>query len=124
MNERIMLFDYDYENDILFLHLAKDYNYDFSEFIDKSVVMDLNEYNMPIGFEITDASKVFKSKKFLLNNINQGTINLMISEKDIELKIDLVIEIHNKANSIPMNIVGNNNLNIPNFTTEIAIDSA
>jgi len=124
MNERIMLFDYDYENDILFLHLAKDYNYDFSELIDKSVVMDLNEYNMPIGFEITDASTVFKSKKFLLNNINQGTINLMISEKDIELKIDLVIEIHNKANSIPMNIVGDNNLNIPNFTTEIAIDSA
>ncbi|MCL2156544.1 MAG: DUF2283 domain-containing protein [Methanobrevibacter sp.] len=124
MNKRIMLFDYDYENDILFLHLAKDYNYNFSEFLDKSIVIDFNENKVPIGFEILNASKVFKSKKFLLNNINQGSINLMISERDIELKIDLLVEIHEKLTFVPINIVGNNDLNIPNFASEIAIASA
>jgi len=123
MDEKIMLFDYDFENDILFFHLAKDYNYDFSEFLDKLVVMDFNENKIPIGLEILDASKVFKSKKHFLNNISHGSIDLMVREKEIELKIDLVIEIHKKPTSIPMNIVGNNDLNIPNFATELAIAS-
>ena len=72
MNDKIMLFDYVYENDILFFHLAKDYNYNFSEFLDKLVVMDFNKNKIPIGIEILNASKVFKSKKYLLNNISWG----------------------------------------------------
>ena len=47
----------------------------------------------------------------------------MINEKENEQKFKLIIEIHNKASSIPMSIIGNNGLNIPIFTTEIAIYS-
>ena len=123
MNDKIMLFDYDNENDILFFHLAKDYNYDFSEFLDKLVVMDFDKNKIPIGIEILDASKVFKSKKYLLNNISCGSIDLMVSEEKIGLKIDLVIEVHKKPTSLPISIVGNNDLNIPNFVSELAIAS-
>ena len=47
----------------------------------------------------------------------------MVCEEKIGLKIDLVIEIHKKPTSLPITVVGNNDLNIPNFVSELAIAS-
>lgn len=123
MNENIMDIDYDYKEDILFFY-SKKQKYKFSEFLNKSIVMDFNENKIPMGLEILNASKLFKAKKHLLTNIKEGDMEIVISEKNIELNINLIIEIHQKSTPIaPINVVGNNNFNIPNIKTEVAVAS-
>ena len=46
MQKRLMLMDYDCENDILFLFLQKNHNYEFSEFLDKSIVLTMMKKNI------------------------------------------------------------------------------
>lgn len=123
MNKNIMLFHYDYEEDILFFYTKKKYKYEVSEFLTKSVVMDLNENKFPIGVEILDASKIFNTEKYLFKNIENGEIGIEISEDKIELKISLIISIHQKHTSVPVNVVGENKSQLPNIQTEVAVAS-
>lgn len=123
MNKNIMLFHYDYEEDILFFYTKKKYKYEVSEFLTKSVVIDLNESKFPIGVEILDASKVFNTKNYLLKNIENGEIVIEISEDKIELKISLIISIHQKATSIPVSVIGDNKSQIPSIQTELTVAS-
>lgn len=121
MNKSIMLFHYDCEEDILFFYSKQNQKYEVSEFITKSVVIDLNENKFPIGLEILDASKLLNTKKYLLKNIKEGEIAIKINEDKIELKLSLTIPIHRKATFIPINVVGDNKSHIPNIQTEVGV---
>jgi len=121
MDKNIMLFHYDYEEDILFFYSKKNHKYEVSEFITKSVVIDLNENKFPIGVEISDASKLLNTKKHILKNIKDGEIAIKISEDKIELKLSVIILIHQKATSVPISVVGDNKSQIPSMQTEVAL---
>jgi len=124
MKEKVMGIDYDNENDILFAFLDDEYykDYEYSEIINGSVHIDLDKNNVPIGVELSDASKNFKTKKLYLKNILSGTIYISISEKQIELSINLLITLHNKPLSLnPIDLVEENISNLPNIETTMAI---
>lgn len=114
---------YDYESDILSFFLAENFDYEFSQFINKAIVINYNQNNKPIGFEFLNASKSFKTKKIFLKNIDFGEIELIISEKKVTLNIKLIIKVHNKPTPLPLNISGVNENQIPNIETKVAITS-
>jgi len=125
MSKNIMIFEYDYENDILFFHQEKDYKYEFSDPLTEFFILDFNKNKIPIGLEILDASKLFKVKKYLLNNIKEGNLKISISQKEIMVNLTLSTEIHNKATQmLPVNVNGYNDIGIPVLNTEIAVASA
>ena len=121
MSKDIMLFHYDYEEDILFFYSKEKHKYEVSDFIAKSVAIDLNENKFPIGVEILDASKLFNTKKHFLKNIENGEIAININEDKIELGISLIIPIHQKTTSIPVNVVGDNKSHIPSIQAEVSV---
>ncbi|MBF4469216.1 MAG: DUF2283 domain-containing protein [Methanobrevibacter arboriphilus] len=124
MDENIMLMEYDYENDILFFNAEKNYEYEFSEILDESIVMDFNKYKAPIGLEISNASKIFKVKKFQIKHFSSGDLHICINKNSIKLKLGLSITVHEKNTPIPpMSFVGENNLNIPTFESDLAVSS-
>jgi len=122
--KEIMEVDYDHENDILFAFLDdKTYkDFEYSEFLNSFVSIDFNKNNIPIGVEISNASEQFKTKKQYLNNIISGGITILISEKKIELDIDLFVLIKNKSEPLsPVSIVENNDFSLPLIKTTMAM---
>ena len=116
-----MKIDYDYEYDNLLFYLGNE-NYEYSEFLDKFIAIDFNTKLAPIAVEISEASKIFKTKKQYLKSINNGEIKILIGDDHIKLSINLYVKIHNKTTLIePINIVGDNDLNIPSIETNMAI---
>jgi len=125
MSKNVMIFEYDYENDILFFHQEKDYKYEFSDPLTEFFIIDFNKNKIPIGLEILDASKLFKVKKYLLNNIKEGNLKISINKKEIIVNLILSTEIHNKSTQmLPVNINGDNDIDIPVLNTEMAVASA
>jgi len=124
MKKRVMEVDYDYENDILFAFLDDEYykDYEYSEFLDKSVSIDFGKKTIPIGVEISNASVMFKTKKQYLKDILSGAVYISINGKKIELTVNLFVIVHNKPISLnPIDLVGDNILNVPNVETSMAI---
>ena len=116
----ILHWDYDYENDILFFYSKKENNYEFSELLNKSVVIDYNKNKHPIGLEIIKASKFFEITKPNLKTIIGGELFLCVARKEIRLDISLIILIHNKKTSLPFqHIIGGNVLNLATVETKL-----
>ena len=122
MNKEIMIFQYDYENDILFFHSEKNYEYGFSEPLDESVIIDFNKNKFPIGLEVLDVSKLLKVKKYILKNLKEGDLFIRINKKEIMVNLILSMEIHNKTSQmIPVSVNGENILEIPSLKTEMSL---
>lgn len=122
--KKILEVDYDYENDILFAFLDDEYykDFEYSEFLDNSVSIDFDKKAIPIGVEISDASKKFKTEKQYLNDILSGALYISIHEEKIELNVNLFVIIHNKPTSLnPVDLIGDNVLNIPNIEASMVI---
>jgi len=116
-----MKVDYDQKYDNLFFYLHNN-DYEYSEFLNDSVALDFNEDKKPIGVEISDASKEFKIKKQYLKSIKEGEIKIIIGEDYIKVSIKLYVKVHNKATTIePINIIGDNDFNIPSIETNMVI---
>ena len=125
MTKNIMKHDYDLENDILFFYLKNNHSYEFSEVLDKSFVLDFSKDKIPVGLEIAKASEIFKTKKHILTNIAGGNIEITISEETMKISINLIVNIHLKrTHTEPVNVVGDNDLNIPSIQTEVAVASS
>jgi len=124
MNKDTMLFHYDDEVDILCFHSKDNYEYEVSQFVTKSIVLDFNENRFPIGVEILDASKVLNTEKDFIKNIKKGEITIEITEEKIELILSLIIPVDKKTTTVPVSVVGANKSEIPCIQTEIAVASA
>ncbi|GAA5818113.1 MAG: DUF2283 domain-containing protein [Methanobrevibacter sp. CfCl-M3] len=121
---KILLTDYDYQEDILFFHLSENPNYEFSENLNKDILIDFNKDKLPIGLEIFNASKVLKTKKIYLNQIEQGILKIKINEENINLNLNLTILIHQKQTDLPIEVTEDNIYNLPNVQTEVAVTSS
>jgi len=116
-----MKFDYDCENDSLFLYWDNGV-YEFSEFLSDSIAIDFNTEKIPIGIEILNTSKKFNTEKTKLMNIIKCIVNVSIGEEKIKFSIHLNIEVHSNLTSIkPVSIVKDNDLNIPKSEINMAI---
>ena len=108
----------------MFFYSKEKHKYEVSDFINKLIVIDLNENKFPIGVEILDASKLLDTKKYLLKNIEDGKIAININDDKIELGISLIIPIHQKSTSVPVSVIGDNKSHIPSIQTEVSVGLA
>ncbi|MCL2156522.1 MAG: DUF2283 domain-containing protein [Methanobrevibacter sp.] len=121
MDKNVMLFHYDYDEDILFFYSKEKHEYDVSEFLTNLIVLDFDENKFPIGIEILHASEVLNTEKHFLKNIENGEIAIEINEDKIKLKLSLIISVYQKDTTLPISVIGANKSQIPSIQTEIAL---
>jgi uncharacterized protein YuzE len=103
--------DYDFENDSLFFNNNKS-KFDIS--IDLGdLIVDIGEDGVPIGVELLNASKHLNVSKIALrNDIKVVEANVEISEKEIEVKISVFVDIRNKLTEAVSVLYGLNDVNL------------
>ena len=86
-------YDYDFENDSLFV-IRKGVQLESS--IDLgNVILDMGVDGTPVGFEILHASKVFKIPKSQIKNFHHINAEYVITEKTIEVKFTITVDVRN-----------------------------
>lgn len=118
MNNKVV-YDYDYKNDSLFIYCVDPYEYDVSVELDNNVVLDLDTMGKPVAFEFLNASKVFHLDKSYFKNLVHIGIQTGITEEAINLKVKLIVPVHNKNKVFDVNRVTSNLSNIPAMETEL-----
>ena len=91
-----MNYDYDCENDSLFIYSKKPYTYDISIEADNNVIIDLDSCGNPVAFEFLNASRVFKLDKSYFKSIDTINIHTVFGREAFELKVELGVLINNK----------------------------
>lgn len=115
-----VVYDYDYQNDSLFIYCVNPYEYDVSLELDNNVILDVDTTGKPVAFEFLNASQVFKVDKSYFKNMVKISIQTGITEEIISLKVQLVMLVHNKNQIFDVNRVTSNLNNIPAMETELA----
>ena len=117
--ENIAKFDYDFENDSLFIfpNSRKPEEYGISECIDENFILDFNKEKKLIGLEILSASERLGIPKSYLKNISKWNITINIDEKNIKIDIKLEFKLRNKLNEKELSIEKiNEDMLTPSFT--------
>ena len=112
-------YDYDMENDSLFIYNIDQYNYEVSLELDNDVILDIDTEGKPVAFEFLNASKIFKLDKKHFQNIVKINIQSSITEEAISLKVKLITLIHDENQTFNVNRITSNLNNIPNMETEL-----
>ena len=87
------IYDYDYENDILFVHIKgikSDDAIDHDPFI-----IDLDEQKRMVGIEVLGVSKLFNLPKIFFKNVVKGSLKTNIKGKYITIVLDMASKIRN-----------------------------
>ena len=84
-------YDYDSQEDSLFIYRVEDYEYEVSLELDNNVILDIDKKGKPVAFEFLNASKIFNLKKGYFNNLTKITIQSTISDEAINLKVQLMV---------------------------------
>ena len=87
------IYDYDYENDILFVHIKgikSDDAIDHDPFI-----IDLDNQKRMIGIEVLGVSELFNLPKLFFKNVVKGSLKANVKGKNITVVIDMVSKIRN-----------------------------
>lgn len=102
---------YDFENDSIFFGNNSS-KYDVS--IDLGdLILDIGEDGIPIGVELINASKHLGVPKLALrNNLKFVEANIEISDKEIEVKISVFVEIRSKSTEKVSVLHGVNDVNL------------
>lgn len=119
MNENKVEYDYDYNEDSLFIYCVNPYNYDVSLELDNNVILDIDTEGKPVAFEFLNASKVFGLSKTYFKKLVGMDIHLEITEEKISLKTELHVMIHNRNQSFDVARITTNLNNIPSIETEL-----
>ena len=86
-------YDYDYENDIVFVHIKgikSDDAIDHDPFI-----IDLDEQKRIVGIEILGVSKLFNLPKIFFKNLVKGSLKANIKGNYITIVLDMASKIRN-----------------------------
>lgn len=81
MNKDKVKYDYDDNNDSLFMYCIEPYDYDVSLELDNNIILDLDIDGKPVAFEFLNASKLFKLDKNYFKNLVKICIRLDITDK-------------------------------------------
>ena len=118
MNNKIV-YDYDCYGDSLFIYCVEDYEYEVSLELDNDVILDIDKDGKPVAFEFLNASKIFKLDKSFFNNLAKINIQSVITEETINLKVQLIVPVHNKQQTFGMNRITTNLNGIPSIEAEL-----
>ncbi len=99
MNNKVV-YDYDRQGDSLFIYCIEDYEYEVSLELDNDVILDIDKEGKPVAFEFLNASKIFNLDKSYFNNLSKITIQSNITEEAINLKVQLIVPVHNKTQTL------------------------
>ncbi|MBQ7927929.1 MAG: DUF2283 domain-containing protein [Methanobrevibacter sp.] len=119
MNKNNVVYDYDYQNDSLFIHCVDSYDYEVSLELDNDVILDLDINGKPVAFEFLNASKVFHLDKSYFKNLVKISIQSLIDEESIKLNVQLIVLVHNRNQVFNVNCIASNLNNIPSMETEL-----
>ncbi|MBR2857929.1 DUF2283 domain-containing protein [bacterium] len=118
MNNKVV-YDYDRQGDSLFIYCVDDYEYEVSLELDNDVILDIDKDGKPVAFEFPNASKIFNLDKSHFNNLTKITIQSIITEDAINLKVKLAVPVHNKTQTFGMNRITTNLNGIPAIEYEL-----
>lgn len=118
MNNKIV-YDYDHQGDSLFIYCVDDYDYEVSLELDNDVILDIDKDGKPVAFEFLNVSKIFNLNKSHFNNLTKITIQSIITEEVINLKVQLVVPIHNKTQTFGIDRITSNLNGIPAIESEL-----
>ena len=118
MNNKVT-YDYDYQGDSLFIYCVEDYEYEVSLELDNDVILDIDTEGKQVAFEFLNASKIFNLDKSYFNNLVKIAIQSNITEEAINLKVQLMVPVHNKTQTFDMNRITTNLNGIPAIETEL-----
>ena len=119
MNKNNVVYDYDYQNDSLFIYCVDSYDYEVSLELDNDVILDLDTNGKPVAFEFLNASKVFHLDKSYFKNLVKISIQSLIDEESIKLNVQLIVLVHNRNQVFNVNCIASNLNNIPSLETEL-----
>lgn len=112
---------YDHHFDVFGIRLVDDYKYKKSVELEEGIILDFDENNVPVALEILDASKVLKiPKKQYLDKRTCVHMNICINDEVIAVKLTIGIKVHNKKESLPLDLLTINDINAPSMQTELA----
>lgn len=115
-----MDYDYDYQNDSLFLYITDDYEYKQSLRLDKDIILDFDQNMVPVAMEVLHASRRFNIDKIYLKNPIGLNMNIEIIADCIHIQAEFTITIRNKATSLEFTAEGENSINLPSQETHFA----
>ena len=118
MNNKVV-YDYDHQGDSLFIYCVDDYEYEVSLELDNDVILDIDKEGKPVAFEFLNVSKIFNLDKSHFNNLTKITIQSIITEEAINLKVKLAVPVHNKTQTFGMNRITTNLNGIPAIESEL-----
>ncbi len=105
--------DYDAQNDTLFLYIDDDYDYKKSVRMNKDVILDLDQKDLPVALEILHASKVFNVNKFFLTQPVGIDMQIEVEKDIITLEATFLVQIRQKEEPKPVKAQAANRLNLP-----------
>ena len=105
--------DYDAQNDSLFLYIIDDYVYKRSLRLDKDLILDFDENNVPVALEILHASKRLNTSKLNLRQPIGLNMEIVIARDFIHIKADFTIVIKNESTPLDLDVEGENSINLP-----------
>lgn len=116
---REVVYDYDSKGDSLFIYCVEDYEYEVSFELDNDIILDIDSEGQPVAFEFLNASKIFNLDKSYFNNLAKITIQSNITEEAINLRVQLIVPVHNKTQTFGMNRIATNLNGIPARESEL-----
>ncbi|MCQ2961803.1 MAG: DUF2283 domain-containing protein [archaeon] len=116
---REVVYDYDSKGDSLFIYYVEDYEYEVSFELDNDIILDIDSEGQPVAFEFLNASKIFNLDKGFFKNLAKISIRLIVTEKKIDLKVQLIVPVHNKTQIFGVNRIATNLNGIPAVESEL-----
>lgn len=115
--------DYDYQNDSLFMYILDDYKYKESIELEKNIILDFDENDVPVALEILNASEKLRTEKVSLVQPFEFEMEIDITAESIILNASFKVSFHQKKIDAPVNFEIPNDMNIPDNQThfEVAI---
>ncbi|MDR2544582.1 MAG: DUF2283 domain-containing protein [Methanobrevibacter sp.] len=111
---------YDHHFDVLGIRVVGGYKYKESIELEEGIILDFDENNVPVALEILDASKVFKiPEKYYLTN-RAISMNICVSKEIIAVHLKVLVDIHDKKETMPLDLSTINDIDAPIMNTKLA----
>ena len=108
---------YDFKHDVLAIKVKRDYVYGRTIEMEEGVLLDLDDDNVPVAFEMLDVSKRFNLPKYSLRNLVCFNLGVRITLESIMVNLRLGVFVRNRELSECVDYLTSNLDNLPVLET-------